>query len=906
MKAQLHLDRLILLLPQEKNVSDKKVVLKFSENDSKEITLPLAENKIDSWRSLKIPEKFAGQILTVETERDGSMLEAAHLVSSDEFVLLRRENESGVHRIVPFGADMRIKNIYRDGKTWQFAFSDGKNSGEAETVISSDNGVFFHSNISRPISGKLCAAEEICNYVYGDVCQSFIVPHADDESLVFSLCGSGDKNTEPYFALPSIMREESICAPHHQLSQLRVWERKWKLNEKSVRLPLRFSLKPSLWPNISIEQADKTTDDVRASAYEAKITWTGSLSRLSLELPWSSVLLDLSDSVLKCDNHVFPLKNQGKVNSLHLIFDAVSTEVFCAGKQYVVAVRAGKKASRYSVDNNVSGNLEKCTLGICEIPEIEVKSECAEGTNIDINLYGLHDNEYSIQALQLLKDSIKQNSRLIYDCNEFSVYSDRIEDKYYDLADAQVLSDDVVVSPTRVIEEFQWRDTPFGDMTRVVNRSDVGFTSPEACRFPKLSTSVDSLNAAWNIAVSIFAQCSQEQYAMPEQENMWSAGLFQGKGEGFGVWLRDTTHIALRGGCLIDPETCLRTIKYAASRGFDNGSDGPPMCIVGIWDYYLATGDKSAVFSMLPKLLDSIRQIDELYDSKAGLVRAAQSTSNDAFPEPENGGFALGSECYYMKAYENMAQIGELVGYDNKATELWRYKGKLIKKHIQEKYWNEDFGFYTSGPVGSEAYENGVWESSGEEAAIWDKFGIATSEQRRSVLNSLKKVALSPYGITLFPCRKERNHYVGTIWVVWQAGFAASAAQEGDSELLLQLIAQQIRNAVLHKSFYEVLESDSGKSWRWPGQLWHASGFVSLVLYGLLGISYDANGLSFSPCIPEPFSGLRLDCLKYRDSVLEIVTEGYGTKARVFLDGLECKSIPADVTGTHRIKLIIT
>lgn len=906
MKAQLHPGRLILLLPQEKNVSERKVILKYAENNKKEITLPLAENKIDSWRCLKIPEEFAGQFITVETEKSSSMLEAAHLVSSEEFALLRREKESGIHRIVPFGSDMRIRNIYREGKTWQFTFFDGKDSDETEAVISSDNGVFFHSDISRPVSGEVCIIEENCKYACGDVCQSFLVPHADGESLVFSLCSSGDKNTEPYFALPSLMREGSICNPHPQLCQLRVWERKWKTAGESVRLPLRFSLKPSLWPNISIEQADKTTDDVRASAFEAKIIWKGSLSRLSLELPWSSVKLDLCDSVLKCDNHVFPLKNQENVNSLHLIFDAVSTEVFYAGKQYAVTVRNGRKTSRYSVDNDVSGNLEKCALDICEMPEIEVKSECAEGTNIDINLYGLHDNEYSIQALQLLKDSVKQDSRLIYECNEFSVYSDRIEDKYYDLTVAQVLSEDVVVSPTRVIEEFQWRDTPFGDMTRVVNRSDIGFTSPDTCRFPKLRTSVASLNAAWNIAVSVFAQCSQEQYAMPGQEDMWSAGLFQGKGEGFGVWLRDTTHIALRGGCLIDPETCLRTIKYAASRGFDNGSDGPAMCIVGIWDYYLATGDKSAIFSMLPQLLDNIKQIDELYDSKAELVRAAQSTSNDAFPEPENGGFALGSECYYMKAYDNMAQIGELVGYDNNATEQWRHKGELIKKHIQERYWNDVFGFYTSGPIGSEAYENGVWESSGEEAAIWDKFGIATSAQRRSVLNSLKKTALSPYGITLFPCRKERNHYVGTIWAVWQAGFAASAAKEGDSELLLQIIAQQIRNAVLHKSFYEVLESDSGKSWRWPGQLWHASGFVSLVFYGLLGISYDTNGMSFSPCIPEAFSGLRLECLKYRNSVLDIVTEGYGTKAQIFLDGLECESIPTDITGRHRVKIITT
>lgn len=905
MKTRIHPGRLILMLPQENNVPDKKVILLSSDGYRREISLPLAEKQIDSWRSLMLPENLTGQELSAESGKCASMLGAAKLVSTEEFALLRREKERGIHRIVPFGANMKIRNIYRDGKTWQFSFSDENGSEEKDAVISSDNGVFFHSDISRAVSGELCASEENCENVCGDVCQSFLVPHADGEMLVFSLC-KGEKINEPYFAIPGIVCEENICVPHPQLSQLRIWERKWKTSGEKACLPLRFSLKPSLWPNITIDQAEKTTDDVRASAYEAEITWKGSLTRLSLKLPWSSVELNLCDCVLKCDSYVFPLEKHEKVSSLHLVFDAVSTELFCAGKQYAVTVRNGRKTNRYSVDNDVSGNLEKCALDVCDVPEIEVESRCSEGTEINVHLYGLHENEYSIQALQLLKDSQKPESRLIYACNEFTVYSDRVEDKYYDLTDAQVLSENVVVSPTRVLEEFQWRDTPFGDMTRVVNRTDVGFTSPDTCRFPRLRSSAASLNAAWNIALSVFAQCAQETYAMPGQEDMWSAGLFQGKGEGFGVWLRDTTHIALRGGCLIDPETCLRTLGYAAGRGFDNGSDGPAMCIVGIWDYYLATGDKSAVFSMLPQLLESIERIDALYDAETGLVKAAQSTSNDAFPEPENGGFALGSECYYMKAYENMAHIGELVGYDSDTVELWRSRGALIKKHIREKYWNSNCGFYTSGPAGSEAYENGVWESSGEEAAIWDKFGVSDSEHRRSVLKSLRKAALSPYGIILFPCREERNHYVGTIWAVWQAGFAASAAKEGDTGLLLQIIAQQIRNAVIHKSFYEVLEADSGKSWRWPGQLWHASSFVSLVLYGLLGISYDEKGLSFTPCIPETFAGLRLEQLRYRNSVLDIETEGSGTKCRMFLDGELCSYVPTDITGEHSIRLIIT
>ena len=51
----------------------------------------------------------------------------------------------------------------------------------------------------------------------------------------------------------------------------------------------------------------------------------------------------------------------------------------------------------------------------------------------------------------------------------------------------------------------------------------------------------------------------------------------------------------MRGGNLIVPETAGRSLLYAVKKGFDNGSDGPAMGAVVLWDYYLATGDISAL-----------------------------------------------------------------------------------------------------------------------------------------------------------------------------------------------------------------------------------------------------------------------------------------------------------------------
>ena len=99
------------------------------------------------------------------------------------------------------------------------------------------------------------------------------------------------------------------------------------------------------------------------------------------------------------------------------------------------------------------------------------------------------------------------------------------------------------------------------------------------------------------------------------------------------------------------------TLSYAIKKGFDNGSDGPALGAVGIWDYYLATGDKAMLFENYEALLTMTKEMEQRYDVKYDLVKAEQSTSNDAFEEPENAGFSLGSECYYMRAFECMSQI---------------------------------------------------------------------------------------------------------------------------------------------------------------------------------------------------------------------------------------------------------
>ena len=106
-----------------------------------------------------------------------------------------------------------------------------------------------------------------------------------------------------------------------------------------------------------------------------------------------------------------------------------------------------------------------------------------------------------------------------------------------------------------------------------------------------------------------------------------------------------------------------------------------------------------------------------------------------------------------------------------------------------------------------------------------------------------------------------------------------------------------------NKTFYEVTDAATGDSWRWPGQLWHAAGFASLVLFGVLGITYDLRGMRFTPAVASVFEGARLEGLRYRDAVLDIEVRGHGSRCEVTLDGHPVDRIPPDTTGRHAVVL---
>lgn len=878
----------------------------------KSICAALAENRIDFWSSLDMGSGCEDGKYNVEAEAEGRLFfHAIEAMAEDEDYDVKRPV---LHYTLPCGSLGRILFIHRGstcgiGYQWNpYGLTD--NFVQVQAATGSD---FYslrrgqghekrgqNNYLAKIYSGRL---------VQGDV-ETIYVFEAGDKQIILTKSKKSREEGAIYNHIVGIPLElvggesNKKVFPLPGYEKLRIWTRQWQAAKGSTyfQQSLAFRTAPGRWPNIRILEAEGKADDITAEAFEICLTISSdSVSVVHIEA--AGILFDWDNvsGILSAGNYVIEVSDRKEL-SVRIFSDFGCGEIICNNQViFLLKNHLSPENRMQNVDNRVSGNLEKCRIEEKKFPELMIASE--QGVfSADIEVFGLRNGEFSERIRKQIR-SCGPDEALFYKDENYTVYHHHVTDQNYGAPDAWAIHSELVFSPVRVMEEFAWRETPWGDMVRTARRSDVWYPDSRLRNYPLLHTGIATLDAACNIALDTFIQCSDDKYALEGQRNMWTAGLFQGEGEGFGVWMRDSAHIALRGGNLIDRQTAGKTLLYTTKQGFDNGSDGHAMPACGIWDYYLVTGDKTIIFEAWESMCSHMEEADKLFIEERGLIQAEQSVSNDAFLEPENGGCCLSTECYYMMAYEAMYKMGEIICENEERQQHWRNRAQVMRQAIRQEYFNPEYGYFTSGPKGSEAYEKGMWESSGEECAIWSRFAIASKGQKESVLKKLNETAMCEYGIRLFPHRAETNHFCGSVWVVWEAGFAAAASECGNQDMILRLIAQQIRNCIMNKTFYEVIDADSGLAWRWPGQLWHAAGFLSLILYGVFGMEYNEQGLLFHPCIPEQLKDISLCGVHYRGAVLNIKTEGSGSSFVMYLDNNECEYIEPDIQGTHSIIL---
>lgn len=223
------------------------------------------------------------------------------------------------------------------------------------------------------------------------------------------------------------------------------------------------------------------------------------------------------------------------------------------------------------------------------------------------------------------------------------------------------------------------------------------------------------------------------------------------KGLAFGEGMRRRSSCdAVRFFLKLQPKT---TLQYVLKAGINNGVDGIFLPVIALWDYIQVTGDWQILDETWEDVEYSINSVDDLFNNDLDLLQVERSTSNDAFPEKETGGYALSIQVYYSATlraavnWQGLRNNGKkrILGIDGR---------RPVAKAIKSLYWNETAGYYTSGPKGSTAFEIAAWETSGIESLLWDKLHAIDDEQKASILCRMQDIAWTENGIRLFPIQK--------------------------------------------------------------------------------------------------------------------------------------------------------
>ncbi|WP_394828596.1 MGH1-like glycoside hydrolase domain-containing protein [Pendulispora albinea] len=399
------------------------------------------------------------------------------------------------------------------------------------------------------------------------------------------------------------------------------------------------------------------------------------------------------------------------------------------------------------------------------------------------------------------------------------------------------------------------------------------------------------------------------------------------------VWTRDTSYSIDLGAGLLYPavakQTLLGMIENVAGigevwvqdrAGHFGGWPNLTDSIVGAqgaWSLYSTTGDQGLLEWSYGITVNTLARAErDVYLADAGLFGGCSSfmESNSGYPIKYMNTKtllaktkALSTNLLYYRGYDVAAKMGKLLGKDVRALEA---KAARLKDAINLHLWQEDRGYY--------AYfedENGVketrMEGTGESFAIL--WGVADRRKTRAILASTPS---TPSGIpSLWPQYAEWMDYTkgdadyyhnGMVWPFVQ-GYWGWAATKGKSASRVAHELDRIRYlSEKNDTFQEFYQPETGTPDGSRRQLWSASGYLSMVYHGLMGMSFDPDGITFAPVVPSIFERVTLDSIPYRNMTLNIRVTGSGIHvAKFYLDGRrrDDHRVPAHLTGTHRVSI---
>lgn len=391
-----------------------------------------------------------------------------------------------------------------------------------------------------------------------------------------------------------------------------------------------------------------------------------------------------------------------------------------------------------------------------------------------------------------------------------------------------------------------------------------------------------------------------------------------------GVWTRDVSYSILLAFAYHEPEVAKISLMRKVRRNRiiqDTGSGGAyPVSsdrttwALAAWEIYKTTGDQDWLRKAHDIIKNTLDDDAKVLASKTGLYRGESSfldwreqtypkwMSNMDIYVSEN----LGTNVVHYQAHVILSEMAKLLGepwrpYQNRANQL--------KQAINDQLWVPAKGYYGNFLYGrNELNLSDRYEALGEALAVI--FNVADEDRAREMI---ARSPMTPFGATcIYPQIPGIPPYHNNgIWPFVQSYWNLAAAKAGNEAVLNHGLAAIYRAGGLFLTNYENFVAESGdflgteiNSHR---MLWSMAGNLAMVHRVFMGISFDPDGIRFSPVVPSSYPGMkRLSNFRYRNAVLDITVEGTGNRiASVTIDGepADAAWFNADITGDHSLEI---
>ena len=141
------------------------------------------------------------------------------------------------------------------------------------------------------------------------------------------------------------------------------------------------------------------------------------------------------------------------------------------------------------------------------------------------------------------------------------------------------------------------------------------------------------------------------------------------------------------------------------------------------------------------------------------------------------------------------------------------------------------------------------------------------------------------YSADFMEWRIARHYHNGRLWPFVQGYWAMALAQYNKVDLFSDALHSLTVLSQKGNTFAEYYNLTGTFPQERSGQLWSATGFISMVYHGVFGIRLELDGIRFTPMKPKRLFQapiVHLNSLRYRGMVLNVHLHGYGTTIQSF------------------------